>query len=332
MSELDGDSDEAEMVERPGPSLAARPSLSATMGYHKLSINNRKCKIVKRDTFTKMKHEKAKEKKKRRKTAAEMREALGDAAPPKPVPHTTESLRAPDVTAVEEGDEEVAADAQNDEFAGYFDCQTTPKILITTNKKSSLETRKLLDELVNVMPNSEYIKRGKVDMKQLVKESNDKEYTHVVVINEDMKKPNSIVVCHLPEGPTATFRLTSVKLKKQLKRHGNATRHRPEVILNNFKTRLGHSVGRMLGSLFHMDPEFRGRNVVTFHNQRDFIFLRRHRYIFKNSEKVGLQELGPRLTLKLRRFQTGTFDTTGGEYEWYHNHKTMDVSRRTFFL
>ena len=61
-------------------------------------------------------------------------------------------------------------------------------------------------------------------------------------------------------------------------RHGNATRHRPEVILNNFKTRLGHSVGRMLGSLFHMDPEFRGRNVVTFHNQRDFIFFRRHRY------------------------------------------------------
>lgn len=311
---------------------ATAPSLSTTMGYHKLSIQNRKCKIVKRSTFTKMKQEKAKEKKKRRKADAEMREALGEAAPPKPVPHTTESLRPPDVTTVEAGDEEVAADAENDEFAKYFNCETSPKILITTNKKSSLETRKLLDELVNVMPNSEYVKRGKVDMKNLVKEAVEKQYSHIVVLNEDLKKPNSIVVSHLPEGPTATFRLTSVKLKKQLKRHGNATNHRPEVILNNFKTRLGHSVGRMLGSLFHMDPEFRGRNVVTFHNQRDFIFFRRHRYVFKKNAKVGLQELGPRLTLKLRRLQKGTFDTTGGEYEWYHNHKSMDVSRRTFFL
>ena len=52
----------------------------------------------------------------------------------------------------------------------------------------------MLDELVNVMPNSEYIKRGKVDMKQLVKESNDKEYTHVVVIKEDMKKPSILYI------------------------------------------------------------------------------------------------------------------------------------------
>ena len=69
-----------------------------------------------------------------------------------------------------------------------------------------------------------------------------------------------------------------MKLKKQLKRHGNATTHRPEVVLNNFKTRLGHTVGRMLGSLFHFNPQFRGRNVVTFHNQRDFIFFRYNGY------------------------------------------------------
>ena len=43
--------------------------------------------------FTKMKREKAKDKKKRKKADSEMREAMGDAAPPKPVPHTTESLR-----------------------------------------------------------------------------------------------------------------------------------------------------------------------------------------------------------------------------------------------
>lgn len=313
-------------------SESGEPSVRTALEYHRLNIQNRKCKVVKRQMFTKMKREKAKEKKKRKKADSEMREAMGDAAPPKPVPHTTESLRPDDVTTVAPDDEEVAADAGIDEFANFFNCETAPKILITTNKKSSLETRKLLDELVNVMPNSEYVKRGKVDMKDLVKSATEREYTDVIVINEDMKKPNSVIVCHLPDGPTATFRLTSVKLKKQLKRHGNATTHRPEVVLNNFKTRLGHTVGRMLGSLFHFDPQFRGRNVVTFHNQRDFIFFRRHRYMFKNDKRVGLQELGPRLTLKLRRVQRGTFDTTGGEYEWFYNHKRMDVNRRTFFL
>lgn len=33
------------------------------------------------------------------------------------------------------------------------------------------------------------------------------------------------------------------------------------------------------------DPTFRGRRVVTFHNQRDFIFFRHHRYIFEERQK-----------------------------------------------
>lgn len=317
------------MSEEPTSSTAV---MANPVSYHKLPINERKCKVVKRQMFTKMKKAKNTEKKKRRKAAEEMREALGDEAPPKPVPHTIESLRPADITTVDADDEEVAKDTQMDDFAAYFNCETPPKVLVTTNKKSSLVTRKFVDELVNVIPNSEYSKRGKVDMKCLVKQSVDAGFTDIIVINEDMKKPNSIIVCHLPEGPTATFRLTSVILKKKLKRHGNATTHRPEVILNNFSTRLGHSIGRMMGSLFHYDPQFRGRNCVTFHNQRDFIFFRRHRYVFKNNVKVGLQELGPRFTLKLRRVQKGTFDTTTGEYEWYYNHKQMDVNRRTFFL
>lgn len=39
----------------------------------------------------------------------------------------------------------------------------------------------------------------------------------------------------------------------------------------------------MIQALFPQDPEFKGRRVVTFHNQRDFIFFRHHRY---NSYKL----------------------------------------------
>jgi ribosome production factor 1 len=98
---------------------------------------------------------------------------------------------------------------------------------------------------------------------------------------------------------------------------------------------------------------------VTFHNQRDYVFVRHHRYIFKEKDekqlqrerrqsqeraapdadpgampavKTRLQELGPRFTLKTRWLQEGTFDTAFGEYEWYHKRKEMDTSRRKFHL
>ncbi len=136
---------------------------------------------------------------------------------------------------------------------------------------------------------------------------------------------------HLPDGPTAYYKLSSVRLCRDLAHHGVPTEHKPEVILNRFNTRLGHRVSRMLGSLFHQQPEFRGRRVVTFHNQRDFIFFRHHRYVFESRQKARLQELGPRFTLKLRWLQQGTFDTKHGEFEWVHKPE-MDTSRRKFHL
>jgi ribosome production factor 1 len=61
----------------------------------------------------------------------------------------------------------------------------------------------------------------------------------------------------------------------------------------------------MFQHLFPPLPEFEGRQVVTLHNQRDFLFFRRHRYAFRSTEKVALQEIGPRFTLKLKWLKRG---------------------------
>ena len=72
------------------------------------------------------------------------------------------------------------------------------------------------------------------------------------------------------------------------------------------------------------------------HNQRDYIFLRRHRYVFRQEReteksvagtdgkemkgvegiRAGLQELGPRMTLKLRRVDRGIQRASGQDWEW----------------
>uniref|UniRef100_A0A7S1U7Q7 Brix domain-containing protein n=1 Tax=Phaeomonas parva TaxID=124430 RepID=A0A7S1U7Q7_9STRA len=162
-----------------------------------------------------------------------------------------------------------------------------------------------------------------------------------------------MIISHLPIGPTAYFKVSNVIVSDKVPNRGAATSHTPELLLNNFRTRLGRRVGRLLGSVLPHQPEFQGRQVITVHNQRDFLFVRHHRYIFnekagaakavaKDGEqgkpkaedaiKTRLQELGPRFTLKMKWLQEGVFDQLYGEYEWIHKRHAMDTSRRKFHL
>jgi len=299
-------------------------------------------KEVRHQHYVKLKREKKKEKKKRREERSKEAEALGDNAPAKLVPKTIESMREADETTVasvevpeEQQDEEVNWDISNDEFKDYFDKSYEPKVLITSADNPHSRTIRFVKELTRIIPNSTPLWRKNSSIKKMVKQAVANGYTDIMVINEDNRTPNGLVVTHLPEGPTAHFKLSNVKITKDIRKDWREiTDHRPEVILNNFTTRLGHSVARMLAVLFHYDPQFRGKRAVTFHNQRDYIFFRHHRYEFKNAEKVKLRELGPRFTLRLRSLQKGTFDSKTGEYEWIKAGRRhgLEESRRKFYL
>ncbi|ETW78862.1 hypothetical protein HETIRDRAFT_14859, partial [Heterobasidion irregulare TC 32-1] len=207
---------------------------------------------------------------------------------------------------------EHAADIASDPFSSYFssssDPTVPPKVLITTSPKATRVTYDFCEELVGIFPGAEFHKRPKkrgFEMGKIAGWAAGRGYSNLIVVNEDTKKPNAITMVHLPDGPTAYFKLTTIQLTKQIFGHARHTAHHPELVLNNFATRLGHSVGRMFQTYFPPLPEFQGRQVVTLHNQRDFLFFRRHRYAFRTPEKVALQEIGPRFTLKLRSMKKG---------------------------
>jgi len=148
-----------------------------------------------------------------------------------------------------------------------------------------------------MIPNSYYYSRRQFPLKDICKYAQNRDYTCVMVFRERLKKPWQLIVINLPYGPTAIYKITSTKLGRDIHFSGHPTDHFPELILNNFNTTLGRRIGRFIGSMFPVQPEFRGRQVVTFHNQRDFIFIRRHRYVFDDEgNKVSLQEIGPRMT------------------------------------
>ena len=236
----------------------------------------------------------------------------------------------------------IASEALAAKFPTLFgaDPPPEPKILITTSINSTLHAEAEL--LTSFFPNSKFVRRSshryghKFSVREIASFASNREYTALIVLEEDLKRPSGLTVVHLPKGPTFHFSVSNWVQGKKMPGHGNPTSHTPELILNNFRTPLGLLTAHLFRSLFPPQPELRGRQVITLHNQRDYIFVRRHRYIFRDKReteksvvgpdgqvvkgvediRAGLQELGPRFTLKLRRINKGIQRASGQEWEW----------------
>jgi ribosome production factor 1 len=316
-------------------------------------------KLKRSEVYGKYLQEKKQQKKLARQKKEREAQALGDEVKAvKQQPKTLDNTREIEVTLVQPNDVEIEGDQADDEFFPYLDGSTRPKILITTRPRPSQNLFFFVADLQNLIPSLHFYPRKSYSLKELCTFAANRNFTHLIVLSEKKKQCNGMTVSHLMKhehhvsaGPTAFFKVSNVVTSQNLPNHGVATNHVPELNLHGFGTRLGHRVGRFLASLFPHEAQLEGRQVVTFHNQRDYIFVRHHRYVFyegkekketnnnkaedtesKTPTRARLQELGPRFTIKLRWLQEGTFDTRFGEYEWIHKRKEMDTTRRRFHL
>lgn len=260
---------------------------------------------------------------------------------------TLETKREPDPTMIAHTHDHVAEELVHaetlDEFGAYFDGDYSPKVAITTSiNYESKKTMGFIQDLVNISGGvMSYVPREQFSVRELSGKLCEEMYTALVIVHEDRRRMTHLMVVALPNGPTAWFRLTSVYTHRELIGSGKPiTDHPPEVVLTNFKTRLGRRIGRMLQSLFSLDEHLEARQVVTFHNQRDFIFFRAYRYIFEprnkrdpTSETIAkMHELGPQFTLKLKWLQYGIYDIRNEEYEFYYKKELDKHTRTRFFL
>lgn len=242
----------------------------------------------------------------------------------KNITNTVESLREYDETIGFEDEE------SQENLSQFFNRDPTspPKIMLTTNVNARKCAYEFANVLIEVLPNVTFVKRKfGYKLKEIVDMCVRRQFTDIVIINEDKKKVTGLTFMHLPYGPTFYFRVSSYVEVQKIHGHGRPTSHIPELVLNNFQTRLGKTVGMLFQSIFPKNPDFEGRQVITLHNQRDYIFFRRHRYVFKENERVGLQELGPQFTLKLQRLQRGIKE----DIEWEHRPE-MDKEKKKFYL
>ncbi|KAH3899132.1 probable Ribosome production factor 1 [Saccharomycodes ludwigii] len=311
------------------------------MSERDIDIKN---KLKRQEVYAKLKHDKNKERHKIRKQRAkdelenpELKKNRLAANIPKTIDNTRvydETInRKPDEVAenVQQNNEDsTTEETMEDELMELFNNTKNepPKILLTTNVNAKKAAYEFANVLIEIFPNVTFVKRKfGYKLKEIAQFCNNRSYTDLIIINEDKKKVTGLTFIHLPEGPSYYFKVSSFVEVKKIVGHGKPTSHIPELILNNFQTKLGKTVGKLFQTLFPKHPDFEGRQVITLHNQRDYIFFRRHRYLFKNEEKIGLQELGPQFTLKLKRLQRGIKE----EVEWEHKPE-MDKEKKKFYL
>ena len=250
----------------------------------------------------------------------------------KKIPHTIESLREKDETMIDENDTEIKKALECDEYIDYFNGETEPQILLTTSIKHTGAIFRFMRELKNFLPNSYFYYRKKFDLGTIINKSIEKGFTDIIVVTERLRKPYKLLLIHLPNGPSLEFKLYNVIYQNEIEGHGTSAGHNPELLFKNFKTNLGFRLSRILNGLFPRNEELKGRELVTFHNQRDYIFFRYYRYIFtEDFQNVNLQEIGPRFVMRLLFLQKGLYDPEHGEYEWLYTDK-MGVKRRKFYL
>ncbi|CAB11051.1 Brix domain-containing protein C4F8.04 [Schizosaccharomyces pombe] len=302
-----------------------------------------KNKIVRQQQYMKALHQKNKDKLERRKERAKEEEKDPEKKRlrlSENIPATIESKRVYDETIIEDKpDEELQAELKDDEFSAYFsEERKVPKLLVTTSKRASRKCYDFASELLDCFPNAEFRKRtGDIEVHEIAEAAAKRGYTDLLVLNEDRKKTNALTLVHLPNGPSFYFTLSNLQTAKEISNHGRSTGHIPELIINNFSTRLGMTVARAFQSLFIQTPQIQGRQVVTIHCQRDFLFFRRHRYAFREKSNMpdgigtGLQELGPRFTMRLRMVQKGVWDRKEGEV-FFESNAGEESDRRKFWL
>lgn len=217
--------------------------------------------------------------------------------------------------------------AIDDEYANNKYRQ--PKVLITTSRDASNRLQQFMKEFRMLVPNSTKLNRGNLVIKELVQIGREKEYTDIILLHENRGQPDGIILTHLPYGPTTYFGLFNVVLRHDIKKEtlDNMSEAYPNIILDNFNSRIGARISEILKNLFPV-PKLDSSRVITFVNNEDFISFRHHTFnnkkgknnVLKNNdcrpEDIVLKEHGPRFDLRPYQISLGTIDMPESMKEW----------------
>lgn len=208
----------------------------------------------------------------------------------------------------------------DDEYAAAG--KEDPRVLVTTSRGASQKLLEFAKEIRLVVPNAVRMNRGGLSVRQVMDAARKENYSDVVVLQESQGVPDSLIISHLPLGPTVTFTIHNLVARHEIEDVGTMSEQYPHLIFEHFTTKLGLRIQNVLKYLFPVPKEDATR-VLTFDNQDDYISFRHHTYKINHAaghnnaaNKVELTEVGPRLELTPYRVVLGTLEMDDAETEW----------------
>ncbi|KAI9669959.1 MAG: snoRNA-binding rRNA-processing protein imp4 [Alyxoria varia] len=208
-----------------------------------------------------------------------------------------------------------------------------PRVLVTTSRDPSSRLGTFAKEVRLILPTAIRLNRGTLVLPDLVKSAQSNGLSDVVLLHEHRGTPTALTVSHLPHGPTASFSLHNVLLRKEVAdAQGTVSESYPHLIFEGFSTRLGERVVKILKHLF---PPREGTNklgnrVVTFKNVEDSIEIRHHVFVRTGHQSVELAEVGPRMTMRLFEIRGGTLENKDGDKEWHLSQYTRTGKKKDY--
>ena len=211
-----------------------------------------------------------------------------------------------------DGDGTTEGQVIDDEYAtiGLKD----PKVCVTTSRDPSSRLKQFTKEIKLCVPNAQAINRGGYRVNELVDACKKNDFSDIIILNETRGNPDSMIISHLPFGPTAYFTLSSCVLRHDIPEVGPMSEAFPHIILENLNTKIGSRIGQIIQALYPV-PKPDTKRVMTFANNNDFISFRHHIYN-KEKNKVSLSECGPRFEMQPYEVKLGTWDEDDAECEW----------------
>ncbi|KAI6230096.1 Brix domain protein [Aphelenchoides fujianensis] len=198
-------------------------------------------------------------------------------------------------------------------FAG---CQD-PKVVVTTSRDPSASLKRFAKEMKLTIPNAQAVNRGSHDVKSIVQACKASDVTDIVFLNETRGTPDSVIITHLPHGPTAYFSLHNVVMRHDVAGTEHMSEQYPHLCFHELDSKIGKRVNHVRPQVPFPVPRPDSKRVVSFTNTDDFISFRQHTYKAGEGGAIELKELGPRFELRPYNVILGTIDiANSSETEW----------------
>jgi U3 small nucleolar ribonucleoprotein protein IMP4 len=205
------------------------------------------------------------------------------------------------------------------------------KIIITTSRNPSSNLLRFTKEIKKLFPLAIRLNRGNKFLKSLINYCVIQQATDLLLVYEHRGVPSSLIVSHLPTGPTIFFRLSNVVIDKAKKKE-KIPNNFPILIIQNLTSPLGKRLTSIFKSLFKI-PSFNSRNIVTLKGIGNTISCNYYWFERKGDIKsdILIHEISPSFDLLPYKISLGILFEHKQEIEWIMTSFVNTYKKKSFF-